>query len=141
MQNALAQNIKFSIRVMIENNLGQVLLGLKRKGYHANHWIFPGGQLDYGESVSQCGCREVWEETALKVEVVGLLGIVAETTANKHVVFINLLARGEGNPVLTEPHEMIEWKWVDINQLPANITVSVQSAIDKYQSGQPVISV
>lgn len=141
MQNAPGQNIKFSIRVMIKNNLGQVLLGLKRKGYHANHWIFPGGQLDYGETVSQCGLREVWEETALKVEVEGLIDIVSETTGNKHVVFINLLAKGEGQPVLTEPHEIIEWKWVDLNHLPADTTVSVRSAIDKYKGGQPVISV
>lgn len=139
MQNAPGQNIKFSIRVMIRNSLGQVLLGLKRKGYHANHWIFPGGQLDYGETVAQCGLREVWEETALRVQVQGLIDIVSETTANKHVVFINLLARGEGQPVLTEPHEMIEWKWVDINQLPANTTLSVRSAIQKYQSEQLVI--
>ncbi|AQS60534.1 hypothetical protein B0537_07225 [Desulforamulus ferrireducens] len=124
---------------MIENKLGQVLLGLKRKGYHANHWIFPGGQLDYGETVAQCGTREVWEETNLRVKVEGLIDIVSETTANKHVVFINLLAKGEGQPVITEPHEIVEWRWIDINQLPDNTSLSVRSVIHKYQRGQLVI--
>ncbi|WP_077713922.1 nucleotide triphosphate diphosphatase NUDT15 [Desulforamulus ferrireducens] len=139
MPNEPVQNIKFSIRVMIENKLGQVLLGLKRKGYHANHWIFPGGQLDYGETVAQCGTREVWEETNLRVKVEGLIDIVSETTANKHVVFINLLAKGEGQPVITEPHEIVEWRWIDINQLPDNTSLSVRSVIHKYQRGQLVI--
>jgi len=133
------QQIKFSIRVMVVNDEGKVLLGLKKKGFNANSWIFPGGQMDFGETVAQCGRREVWEETALQVTIEGMIDVVSETQGEKHVVFINLLASGKGQPVVTEPKEMIEWNWFYQNELPDNTTFSVRKAIGKIKDGQPVI--
>ncbi|MEW6695912.1 MAG: NUDIX domain-containing protein [Bacillota bacterium] len=141
MQQTTEQQIKFSIRVMIINKEGKVLLGLKKKGFHCNNWIFPGGQMDFGETVPQCGEREVWEETALEVKIKGLIDIVSETQGVKHVVFINLLADGEGQPVVTEPKEIIEWHWFQLNEIPANATASVQNAIKKIKCGQPIIPI
>lgn len=135
------QIIKFSIRVMIVNNEGLVLLGLKKKGFNAQRWIFPGGQMDFGETVAQCGIREVWEETDLKVKIKGLINVVTETQGEKHVVFLTLLAQGEGHPVVTEPEEVIEWKWNNIDQLPENITASARNSIGKYREGHGIIQV
>lgn len=129
------QQIKFSVRVMVVNHQGQVLLGRKKKGFHANRWIFPGGQVDFGETVEQCGVREVLEETTLVVQVQGLIGIAAETQGNKHCIFINLLASGEGDPVVTEPHEIIHWQWFSPGEMPPEATSSVRNAVSKMSEG------
>lgn len=132
---------KFSIRVMIVNDKGQVLLGLKKKGFHARYWIFPGGQIEFGETVEECGIREVWEESTLNVKVKGLLDVASEIQNEKHVVFLHLLASGEGFPVVTEPEEVVEWRWFDTGTLPDKTTLSVLKAIHKYKQGQVVIPV
>ncbi|AEG60798.1 NUDIX domain-containing protein [Desulforamulus ruminis] len=132
---------KFSIRVMIVNSQGQVLLGLKKKGYHASYWIFPGGQIEFGETVAQCGTREVWEESRLQIEIKGLLGIASEIQNNKHVVFLHLLASGDGCPQVTEPEEVLEWRWFDTGRLPDKTTLAARNAIGKYQQGQAIIPV
>lgn len=48
--------------VVIEN--GHVLLA---QGYHG--WSFPKGKIEPGETLEQTAIREVWEETAIRIEV------------------------------------------------------------------------
>ena len=40
---------------------------------HERGWTLPGGGLEPKESLFECGCREVWEETGLEVDVHGVL--------------------------------------------------------------------
>ena len=38
-------------------------------------WKFPGGMVDKGESLGDAAVREVWEETGIKAEFIGILGM------------------------------------------------------------------
>ena len=51
---------------------GRVLLALHSTG---NVWAAPGGAIDPDESPVDAAVREVWEETGLVVEPVGLAGV------------------------------------------------------------------
>ena len=77
-------------------NAGAVLLRLHEK---YNYWGFPGGHIDAGEDVNEAALREVWEETGLKVELVGPAGWQqADTDTNKDLVpplFVNRHAINE----------------------------------------------
>lgn len=44
-----------------------VLPGLRRSGHGTGTWQFPGGHLEWGESVEDCARREVSEEISLFV--------------------------------------------------------------------------
>ena len=37
-------------------------------------WKFPGGLVDEGETIQTAAIREVWEETGVKSEFIGVLG-------------------------------------------------------------------
>ena len=46
-------------------------------------WALPGGTMDIGETLAQCGEREVLEETGYRVRVVDIIGIYSDP---KHVI-------------------------------------------------------
>ncbi|MDO7787786.1 NUDIX domain-containing protein [Desulforamulus aquiferis] len=129
---------KYSIRVMIINPEGEVLLGLKNRGFHSNNWIFPGGQIEFGETIAQCAAREVLEECNMEVTVQGLIDVVSESCSEKHVVFINLVAYGQGKAEVTEPQEVKEWRWYPAELLPENTTISAKNAVRKFSGGQMI---
>jgi 8-oxo-dGTP pyrophosphatase MutT (NUDIX family) len=60
---------------------GRVLLQRRRD---TGQWAIPMGRQELGETVSQCAIRETEEETGVKVEVTGLLGVYSDPG---HVVF------------------------------------------------------
>lgn len=71
-------------------NDGAVLLRLHEK---YNYWGTPGGHIDPGEDVNQAAIREAWEESGLKITLVGPTGWKQiDTDTNKDLVpplFVN----------------------------------------------------
>jgi 8-oxo-dGTP diphosphatase len=43
------------------------LLQQRARGCGTGKWSVPGGRIEYGETVEETGCREVLEETGLKI--------------------------------------------------------------------------
>lgn len=112
---------------------GMVLLG-RRKGAHgAGDWSFPGGHLEFGESIEECASRELVEETGLKA-----LSLCPGPWVNdvieedKHYitlfVFVNEF---EGELQLLEPHKCEGWQWFELNALPSPLFPPIVSLIKK----------
>ena len=58
---------------VIENERGELLL--QRRVYPEGRWCFPGGLMELGESAEDTARREVFEETALTVGKLELIGV------------------------------------------------------------------
>lgn len=112
---------------------GRVLLG-KRKGAHgAGEWSFPGGHLEFGESIEACAERELAEETglrALSLEVKAWTNDLIEETKH-YITFFVFVSRFEGEPQLLEPHKCEGWEWFEWDQLPSPLFLPAQSLIEK----------
>ena len=69
---------KLAAATVVES-CGRVLFvrRLTQPGYGL--WSLPGGYVDRGEVVEQAAAREVLEETGLRVEITGLVGLFAES--------------------------------------------------------------
>lgn len=112
---------------------GQVLLG-KRTGSHgAGEWSFPGGHLEYLESVEACAARELLEETGLTAHSLKLGPWTEDVMENdKHYITLFVFANHlEGEPKLLEPHKCEGWEWFDWDDLPLPLFPSILSLIDK----------
>ncbi len=76
------------IGVLIQNSKGEILLGLRQGSHGEGEWCFPGGHLEFGETVFETAKREVSEETGLEVDEFNLISVADELkyikTDNKH---------------------------------------------------------
>lgn len=82
-------------------------------------WSIPGGAIELGESVAEAAVRETEEETGIRCEVTGLVGIYSDPghlihyTSNDEVrqeFGILLTARPVGGaPRLSEESSRVEW--------------------------------
>ena len=62
--------------VLIED--GEILLIKRRNPPFQGKWALPGGFVEYGEMTEAAVVREVQEETGLKTEITGLLGVYSD---------------------------------------------------------------
>jgi ADP-ribose pyrophosphatase YjhB (NUDIX family) len=71
-------------------------------------WTFPGGFVDFGESVADAARRETLEETGLSVELTGLLDVFSYSGAPVIIVF---RARVTGGTLTPCPeNDALEWR-------------------------------
>lgn len=105
----------------------RVLLGRRRSRTHGDGvWQFPGGHLEWGESVHDCARREALEETGLTL---------TEThdgpwtndrfpaqpgQSERHYVTLFVIAEApHGEAVVREPDKCEGWEWFAWDALPS----------------------
>ena len=95
--------VRVGVGVMVLTPAGYVLI--KRKGSHGEgEWSFPGGHLEFGESVEDCGRREVMEELGVELSEVRVLGCFTEDQfPGKHYITLYVIGKAVGEPRIIEP--------------------------------------
>ena len=100
---------------------GRVLLGMRRNAHGAGTWQFPGGHLEYGESIDACARRELFEETGLSIVDLrrGPFTNDRFTEEHKHYVTLFMIAdRTTGTPAVKEPEKCATWEWFRWSDMP-----------------------
>ena len=110
---------------------GKILL-VRRAGAPARGlYSLPGGRVEFGESLHAALHREVAEETALKIEIIGLAGWreVLPGTGGGHYLIMSFAARWNfGEPVLNE--ELDDFRWLAPDALgDLNLTAGLPEVI------------
>lgn len=128
------------IGVMIENSKGELLLGLRKGAHGAGQWCFPGGHLEFSETIFETAAREVKEETGLEVGTMSLISVVDETPAllgrQSHYVTIGVKAAFVGGePRIMEPEKCGGWRWFFPRELPSNVFAGSALILRNYQKG------
>jgi 8-oxo-dGTP diphosphatase len=98
--------------VVVKDN--QILIGKRKYSHGDGTWAFPGGHLEYGESIEDCAAREVLEETGVRIKNLRLGPYTNDIFENedKHYVTLFVIAEHEsGVPELKEPQKCDIWVW------------------------------
>ncbi|BBO67574.1 hypothetical protein DSCA_15040 [Desulfosarcina alkanivorans] len=108
------------VAVIVVRN-GRVLLGKRKNAHGAGTWQFPGGHLEYGESIEDCARRELFEETGLAVVSMRRGPYTNDffEDEQKHYVTLFVVAdRTTGEACLKEPDKCDGWEWFPWSDLP-----------------------
>jgi 8-oxo-dGTP diphosphatase len=132
------------IAVVIEN--GRALLVRRANPPDAGLWGYPGGKIEYGETVSEAAIRELREETGVEaqaLDIITTLDIVvrAEDGAiTQHYILIAVLCRWlSGEPVAADDALDAGWFALDDIQperLPMSADVDVIAKRAEAMIGQ-----
>jgi 8-oxo-dGTP diphosphatase len=93
---------------------GKVLLVRRARSPGLGFYSFPGGRVEFGESLHTALHREVDEETGLRIEILGLAGwrevLPGAGGDGGHYVIMSFAARWTaGEPVLNDEHDDFKW--------------------------------
>lgn len=128
------------VGVMVENSMGQYLMGLRKGSHGADLWAFPGGHLEFGDTLIETAGREVLEETGLIVGPPQFVSIYEDlsyiATDGKHFVdFTFKAAYLGGTPQRLEPEKCLAWEWISPNNLPLNTYTAALAAFRAAKLG------
>jgi 8-oxo-dGTP diphosphatase len=112
---------------------GKILLVRRARSPAKGFYSLPGGRVEFGETLHQALHREVDEETALKVEIIGLAGwreVVPGASGGGHYLIMSFAARWTaGEPVLND--ELDDFKWLAPDALgDLKLTGGLQEVIE-----------
>ena len=126
--------LRIGVGVIVLNNKNEIFVG-KRKDNPVNKWQMPQGGVNENENFLNAMKRELNEETSIKsIKILkelddwfeyelpkNLLGIVwkGKFRGQKQKWFIARFTGKEDEINLKTKHqEFIEWKWIEMNELP-----------------------
>ena len=97
----------------------KILLVRRARMPAQGYYSLPGGRVEFGETLHAALHREVREETALVVDIIGLAGwreVVPETSGLGHYLIMSFAARwAAGEPVLND--ELDDARWLSPDSL------------------------
>ena len=86
---------------------GRILLTRRAIDPGRGLWTFPGGFVDFGESVTEAAVRETFEETGLKVDLTGLHNVYSYAGAPVIIVYTARVMGGTLTPC--QENDRLEW--------------------------------
>jgi len=136
--------LRIGVGAIVLNNNNHVFVG-KRKDNPINKWQMPQGGVEKNEDLLNAMKRELYEETSIKsIKVLkeldswlsyelpsNLLGRIwkGKYRGQKQKWFIVRFTGNENEINLNTKHpEFIEWKWIEIEQLP-NVIVDFKKKV------------
>lgn len=114
---------------------------LAKRGKEARNesgkWEFPGGAVEFGETLEQALVREVMEEYGFAIEVQALLDVVNHLIPGEkqHWVSPTYLCRiKSGTPGIKEPHKCDEIGWYALEEIPEDrLTIASKKSLESLR--------
>lgn len=120
----------------------EILLGLRlhKEGHGDKEWAFPGGKLEWQETIEACAWRETREETGLNIGNIIQLGTTNDfwyPPVDKHFLTVYVTGTvintpGEiARPAVMEPTKCLEWRYFSVRLLPKNMMLGSTEILRK----------
>ncbi len=131
--------IGVGVGAVIVDGDGKVFLA--RRGREVRNesgkWEFPGGGIEFGETMEHALIREVREEYGFQIEVMELLDVVDHIipAERQHWISPTFLCRPKsGTPSIREPHKCTEIGWFTLDAIPeGQLTIASRKSLESFR--------
>ncbi len=126
------------VGVMVRNEKGEFLLGLRTNNVRnePGKWCFPGGCVEFGETLFDCAKREAKEEAGIEVEPLKLIKVIDHIIPNEKQHWVNPIIEArivKGKPMAVEQGKLKEWRWFSLQNLPQNLTLNMVGFFKEFK--------
>jgi 8-oxo-dGTP diphosphatase len=130
--------IGVGVGAIIINKEGRIFLA--RRGPKAKNeqglWEFPGGSVEFGETLAEALQREMYEEYGIEISVGELIDVADHILQQEHQhwvspTFICQIISGE--PYIREPEKCTEIGWFGMDQMPKELTQITRLNLEHYR--------
>lgn len=127
--------IGVGVGAVIINAEGKVFLakrGSKAKNERGT-WEFPGGGVEFGETMADCIKREIFEEYGIKIELKDQLEALDHLIPDEkqHWVAVTFIANIiKGKPKIMESEKCSEIGWFEIDKLPQPMSIVSTASLE-----------
>jgi 8-oxo-dGTP diphosphatase len=131
--------IGVAVGAIIYNDAGELLMA--KRGRHAKNergcWEFPGGAVEFGETLADAIVREIQEELGVTITLVQQLFAINHVVRadEQHWVstpFIARLPAGQ-TPTIKEPHKCDAIGWFTLDALPSPLALTADLDLEAYR--------
>jgi len=129
--------IGVGVGAIIVNDDGYIFLA--RRGPNAKNerglWEFPGGSVEFGETLAQALQREMLEEYGIEIIVGELVDVVDHILPQEkqHWVSPTYICKiKSGLPQIQEPKKCVAIQWFDVNRVPNELTQITRINLEHY---------
>ncbi len=129
--------IGVGVGAIIRDRQGRVFLG--KRGPQAKNergtWEFPGGAVDYGETMADALRREIREEFGVEIRVGRLVDVVDHILPDEGQHWVSPTFECElvsGQPRIMEPGKCSAIDWFPLNALPENLSMITRQNLQHY---------
>ena len=94
---------------------GKILLTRRANNPKGSLWTFPGGRIEFEETIAEALKREILEETGLTIEIAGSAGVremLHKQSGHGHFIILPFAARWVSGEVAPND-EIAEARWFD----------------------------
>ncbi|OLT49205.1 hypothetical protein BJF85_10100 [Saccharomonospora sp. CUA-673] len=123
------------VGVVVRDEDGRVLLGLRAKAGEPVVWCLPGGAVDPGESFEQAAVRELAEETGLTADTADVVGLVLAPGPDVTATAVAVAGPARGEPHVLEPQVFRTWQWFADHEVPAELFPATRQALEFLADG------
>lgn len=128
-----------TVGAIIFNKKKEILLVKSKKW--KDHYVIPGGHIEYGEDMEHALHREIKEETNQDIYDIQLVGLQQSIYSKsfheqKHFIFIDFVCKTDGKKViLNEEHQ--EYLWIKIDRID-NFAIEpfTKKLLTEYRAGK-----
>jgi len=113
---------------------------LARRGPMAKNerglWEFPGGSVEFGETLAQALQREIQEEYGIEISVGKLVDVADHILPQEHQHWVSptyICEITTGVPYIREPEKCTEIGWFDVDQAPNELTQITRTNLENYR--------